>query len=141
MAHTADQLALKAHIEAENKAFSEHCKSVNAQWWTTTTVDIDYWAEVGVTTIAEYVRCNLESEFSDTHKEAHGFRPRGYSHLSNEELQECIDQAVQSLRAEADAEIEYARQQEAAHEERKKKNRYVPNKAFAGLKDLLNGCS
>jgi len=141
MTYTTAQLELKAHIEAENKEFEAHCKANNAQWWTTTTTDLDHWAEMGVTTIAEYIRCNLESEYSDVHKEAFNFRPRNYSHLSNEELQECIDRAVNSIRAEAEWEQEQERKAQEAHEERKKKNRYVPNNAFAGLKELMNGCS
>jgi len=94
---------------------------------------------VGVTSVAEYIRCNLESEFSDTYKEAHGFRPRGFAHMSNEELQEGINDAINWIRAEEAREAERVQMEEAAHKERKMRNRYVPNNAFAGLKDLLGG--
>ena len=60
--YTTEQIALKAHIEAENKAFNEKCQASGAQWWTTTTSDIDHLAGYGVTTIAQYERQSLESE-------------------------------------------------------------------------------
>lgn len=73
---TADQIALEAHIVAENDAFNAQCKANGATWWTTTVSDPAHWAEYGITTIAEYERHTLVSSIWDGYKEAHGIRPR-----------------------------------------------------------------
>jgi hypothetical protein len=92
-AFTADQLALQAHIEASN---AKHVARAEAEGWTfyTTTVsDPAHWARVDVFTIEQYERESLISYISDAHKDAYGFRPRGYNYA---------EWSLAQLEAEAD---------------------------------------
>ena len=92
-AFTADQLALQAHIEASN---AKHVARAEAEGWTfyTTTVsDPAHWARGGVFTIEQYERESLISYISDAHKDAYGFRPRGYNYA---------EWSIAQLEAEAD---------------------------------------
>lgn len=90
---TADQLALQAHIEAQNAAFVARCEAEGATWYCTTVSDPAHWADADIFTIEDYERDSLISYISDAHKDAYGFRPRGYnySEWSMAQLQEEAD--------------------------------------------------
>ncbi|MCP4831738.1 MAG: hypothetical protein GY886_05940 [Gammaproteobacteria bacterium] len=90
---TADQLALKAHIEAANAEFLAKCEAKGSTAVMTTVSDPAHWAEFGVFSIAEYERQSLISYISDAHKDAYGFRPRGYNYA---------EWSIADLEAEAD---------------------------------------
>lgn len=99
---TADQLALQAHIEAENAAFVARCEAEGATWYCTTVSDPAHWAKVGIFTIEQYERDSLISYISEAHKDAYGFRPRGYnySEWSFEALQEEADRMSEAASRE-----------------------------------------
>lgn len=73
--YTAEQIALREHIRAENARFEAQCKASGATWWAVIVDDLDYWASCGVTTVAAFRRDQLLGEFSDTYKSENGFRP------------------------------------------------------------------
>ena len=85
--YTADQLALKAHLEAENAAWVAKCEARGSTFYTTTTEDLDHWARCDVYSVEDYERHALISEISDASKAAYGFRLRmGWDAMSLEEL-------------------------------------------------------
>jgi hypothetical protein len=90
---TADQLALQAHIEASNAEHVARAESEGWTFYTTTVSDPAHWARGGVFTIEQYERESLISYISDAHKDAYGFRPRGYNYA---------EWSMAQLEAEAD---------------------------------------
>lgn len=76
---TDAQLALQSHIEAQNAATVERMEREGATWYCTTVSDPAHWAERDVFTVEQYERYELMSYISDAHKDAYGFRPRGYN--------------------------------------------------------------
>ena len=111
MNFTQEQLALQAHIKADNEAFVARCKAEGATAWGVTVDDPAHWAEYGVFNIAQYERYSLISYISDAHKDAHGFRPRhfDYDSMSMQELEKLADQisqeVVETIKREEEAEL------------------------------------
>ena len=103
---TNDQIALQAHIEAENAAFNAQCEANGATWWTTTVSDPAHWEEYGITTIEGYERHCLISSISDGYKETHGFRPRfmRLGEMSLEELRKTEQDIYDEMREESERE-------------------------------------
>ena len=79
----------------------QHIKELNAKsqawvaedpanrWSSTFTEDLEYWAESGVHTPAQFDRLMLEETLWDCYKAVHGIRPRfmNISQMSNEEIE------------------------------------------------------
>lgn len=99
---TADQIALQAHIEAENAKWVAECKARGATAWTTMVSDPAHWAEYGVYTVAQYERQGLESSIWDLYKDVHGFRPRhmDMSSMSDAELESVYTNLLNDLEVE-----------------------------------------
>jgi hypothetical protein len=105
--YTADQLALKAHIEARNAEWVARCEAEGATFYTTTTTDLDHWAESGVFNLEQYERHCLIGEISDASKDAYGFRLRlDWDSMSLEELRDEASRVWQYAVAEAELEQE-----------------------------------
>ena len=118
MNYTADQLALQAHIEAENAAFAATCKPGSCM--ILPAADLDMWARMDVYTVDQYIRFSLLSEISDTQKELYGFRMRNdYSNATNEQLQDELDDLYRYARAESD---ELAREEQERKDKVRKRN-------------------
>ena len=113
MPFSSDQLALQAHIDAENERWNEQCRANGSTWWTTTVSDPAHWEEYGITTVAQYQRYCLESTLWDVYKEAHGFRPRhmGIEDMSDDEIQREIDSCMRWMEQEAERLAEWEEQQ------------------------------
>ena len=112
---TADQLALQAHIEAANAEFVAKCEEKGAQAYFTTVSDPAHWAEFGVFTIEQYERQSLISYISDAHKDAYGFRPRGYNYAEwsiadleaeADRLSEAVTRAIEAEEVEQNRAVE-----------------------------------
>ena len=110
MNFTQEQLALQAHIKADNEAFVARCKAEGATAWGVTVDDPAHWAEMGVFNIDQYERYSLISYISDAHTDAHGFRPRhfDYESMSMDELKALADrisdEVVESIKLEEERE-------------------------------------
>lgn len=136
--YTQAQLELKAHIEAENEKFDRECRESGAQWWSQTTTDLDFWADVDVYTVADYIRSGLIGAISDTSKDLNGFRMRlDWSEYTDEQLKSILDDLYKQHERELEWEKEQQRKAEKAHQERKRLNRYRPNCPFADLKKMM----
>lgn len=114
MAYSNEQLALRAHIEALNAKTREWLSQGEGRWATELSEDLDFWAEMGVTSVARFERDQLISFIWDAHKDAFGSRPRhlDFDAMSMAQLEEEADYcarmaAVRSAqeRAEQEAEI------------------------------------
>lgn len=115
MTFTADQLALQAHIEAANAEFVAKCEEKGAQAYFTTVSDPAHWAKFGVFTIEQYERQSLISYISDAHKDAYGFRPRGYNYsewsmadleAEADRLSEAVTRAIEAEEVEQNRAVE-----------------------------------
>jgi hypothetical protein len=117
MAYSESQLALKAHIEALNKA---HGMSVDT--------DLDYWAEHQITTVAQFEHDEAVTDYVETVKEDTGFKPRhlDFSKLSTQKIRNMTD-AIRNREANLEKEAV----------ERQKRNVIAPNRPFANLKGMM----
>lgn len=80
------------------------------RWAVYPVTDVAYWAEQGITTVDQFVRDGLLSEFSDAYKSARGFRPRyDVSHLTNDQLQKMISDLYAEAMANYEEEMEWDR--------------------------------
>ena len=79
------------------------------RWAGTYTEDLAHWAEIGVLTILDLWRYEMETQYSDLHKEVYGCRPRGvnFSSMSYEELADETDYLMTQLENQAAYEAEY----------------------------------
>ena len=128
MSYTNQQLELKAHIEKENEAFAAECKARGSVFWTTTVADIDFWADIGVTTVAQYEHYQARSTHWDLYKDINGIRPRfmDYDSMTVEQ----INAEIELLCGNEEKELEREKQLKEA-------NAYKPNLVFDGLDKLL----
>lgn len=88
------------------------------------TEDLAHWAEIGVLTMRDFLRYEMETQYSDLHKDAYGFRPRGVnlSEWSYEELSEETDRLMHELENQAAYEAKYqARQAEIDAEQERER--------------------
>lgn len=97
------------------------------RWAGTYTEDLAHWAEIGVLTMRDFLRYEMETQYSDLHKDALGFRPRGVnlSEWSYEELVEETDSLYRYMESQAARQVEYdiyfkkiEAEQKAEHEAR-----------------------
>lgn len=97
MNYTADQIALKNHLEAINVA-AEGRYSVDTS--------PEWWAKMDIFSVEDYERSDMISGISDLYKEVNGFRPRhfDYDNMSFAQLQDIYE----SLIEEADLAAERA---------------------------------
>jgi hypothetical protein len=85
------------------------------RWAGMYTEDLTHWAEIGVLTVRDLMRHEMENQFSDLHKDAYGFRPRGIntSEWTYEELCEETERMCRHMDSQAEADAEWEIQEEA----------------------------
>lgn len=109
---------------------AQHLKNLNAEkqaWmdagpdrWTGFWVeDLAHWAEMGVTTVAEFKRYDNETLFWDMYKEVTGCRPRhvNLKDMSDEELEKEINLLGRMMEDEIKREEEWAAEEMAYAQE------------------------
>ena len=79
------------------------------RWAGMYTEDLAHWAEIGVLTVRDFMRYEMETQFSDLHKDVYGFRPRGVnlSEWTYEKLVDETDYLMRELEEQASYEAEY----------------------------------
>ena len=84
------------------------------RWAGLYTEDLAHWAEIGVLTVRDFWRYEMETQYSDLHKDAYGFRPRGVnlSEWTYEELVEETDYLMTQIEHQAAHEAEHQRLEE-----------------------------
>ena len=85
-----------AHIERLQAKISEECRAEGATFFMVPTTK---WAEQGCyANVYEYERSMTLNDFSDTHKEAYGFRPRGdFSNYTLVEIEAMLEELCQQM--------------------------------------------
>lgn len=101
---------LIAKIQRQNAETREWQDAVEGRWASYLMEDPKWWADRGVFTVEDFDRWSILCGLSDLHKDAYGFRPRGYDFdsMSTEELIQLEDRWVK------DAQASYEREQEEA---------------------------
>lgn len=90
MSFTPEQLALQAHIKAENEKFDASCRASGATFWTLTVDDPAHWAEMGIFNIEQYELAMLKGLFSDIYKDDCGCRPN-LSQWTPDEMRQWLE--------------------------------------------------
>lgn len=101
---------LIAHIQQINARTQAWMDEAEGRWAGLLMEREDFWANRGVYTVEDFQRWEVLSTLSDLHKEAFGFRPRGYDFdaMPNQELFNLADEW--SLAAQATWDREAAEQ-------------------------------
>jgi hypothetical protein len=73
--------------------------------------DLDHWAEMGITTVEQYRRYDLESLIWDMYKDATGIRPRhlDFKSMTDAELQDLVNYLGREIEADIAREAEWDR--------------------------------
>lgn len=96
--------------------------------------DLSHWAEMGIHTVAQFKRYDLETLVWDMYKDAMGFRPRhiDFSSMTDEELQSeadslgrMISRQIEEEKEWEEMQIEYA-YQDALEEDKERAERPEP---------------
>ena len=129
--------ALVAHIVAENARLREWASAGPGRVVGTSIEDPDFWANRDVFTVEDYQLYFARSEYSDYHKEVHGFRPSNWSEVKKMTLDE-LDAEMEYLncvyvsnRAYYKREAEWA----AEMEEQETMNRAIADGDFSLIND------
>ena len=78
------------------------------RWAGTYTEDLAHWAEIGVLTMRDFLRYEMETQYSELYKDVCGFRPRvDLSKWTYEQLVDETDYLIRELEQQAAYEAEY----------------------------------
>ena len=79
------------------------------RWAGMYTEDLSHWAEMGITTVAQLERYEMETSIWDLFKEVHGFRPRhiDFNSMTDEDLKSEYKVLIDELELQAERDAEY----------------------------------
>lgn len=79
------------------------------RWAGLLTEDLAHWAEIGIHTVAQYRRYDLETLVWEMYKDAMGFRPRhiDFASMSDEELEREVDSLGRMISSQIEADKEW----------------------------------
>lgn len=111
---------LAEYIDARNAATLAWIAEDPANRWAGLCPEPAHWAEMGITTVAQFVRNEMESTIWDLYKDVTGCRPHGidFKSMSDEDLNKEYDyllSRLESARADEEAYLEHI-EEEAARE-------------------------
>ena len=82
------------------------------RWAGTYTEDLAHWAEIGVLTVRDFMRYEMETQYSDLYKDVCGFRPRvNLSEWTYEKLVDETDYLMRELEQQASYEAEWQKRE------------------------------
>lgn len=111
---------------------AQYLRSINAKteawvaedpdnrWAGMVTEDLSHWAEMGIHTVAQYKRYDLETLVWDMYKDAYGFRPRhiDFKSMTDEELQKEADYLGRAIERQIEEDKEWeAEMMECAYQD------------------------
>jgi hypothetical protein len=108
-------MTLAEHLAALNaEKLAWIAEDPNNRWTGLYVEELDFWAEMGVTTVAEFKRHENETLFWEMYKEVVGFRPRhiDVKSMSDAELEDYLDYLGKQMEAQIAADAEWQRQEE-----------------------------
>lgn len=108
MTFTADQLALKAHIEAKNAETQAWVDAAPGRWAIMPVSDPAHWAEYGIFTIEQYEHDAAASTVYDMTKETFGYKPSwdALMAMTIDELHAEIDRIARVIKMDAQRETD-----------------------------------
>lgn len=100
---------------------AEHLRNINAKteawvaedpdnrWAGLYVEDLEHWAELGVTTVQQFERYEMETSIWELFKDVNGFCPRGYDFkaMSDQKLTAMYDGLLKELEHQNQREAEY----------------------------------
>lgn len=107
---TADQIALVAHIEAENAKAQAWAEEKEGRFAGMVVTDPAHWAEQNITTVAQYDHYMASMTHYEVYRDIHGIKPRwmDYDAMTTEEIQAEIDEMANASVREYERDIEAA---------------------------------
>jgi hypothetical protein len=109
-------MTLAAHLAALNaKTLAWIAEDPANRWAGLLTEDLTHWAEMGIHTVADFERYELETLVWDMYKDATGIRPRhlNLKSMSLEELQDLVNYCGRQIEAQIEADARWEAEEEA----------------------------
>jgi len=104
---------LDQYLRERNAATEAWVAEAPGRWAGLYTEDLAHWAEIGVLTVRDLWRYEMETQYSDLHKDACGFRPRvDLSKWSYDELVEETDRLFRYMESQAEHEAQWEAEME-----------------------------
>ena len=100
-------MSLAAHLANLNaKTLAWIAEDPDNRWAGLYVEDLSHWAEMGVHTVAQFQRYEMETSIWDLYKDVNGFRPRhiDFKAMSDEELKREYDSLCKRLGEQIDEE-------------------------------------
>lgn len=109
MTYTADQIALQAHIEAENDKSRAEMEANPDLWIGIIASDPEHWAGYGITTIEGYEHYMAACTNFEVFRDTNGYKPswQRYTNMTTAEIEadtESMCDYVEGRNAQRDAE-------------------------------------
>lgn len=103
-------MTLEQHIRNMNdKTRAWVAEDPDNRWAGLLVEDTAHWAEMGIYTVAQFQRYEMETSIWDLYKEVTGIRPRhmDFKSMSDEQLKKEYDYLLKELEFQAEREAEY----------------------------------
>ena len=103
-------MSLAAYLAERNAAtLAWIAEDPDNRWAGLIVEDLDFWAEMGIYTVEQYKRHDLESLVWDMYKDAMGFRPRhiDFASMTLEELEAEADSLGRMIESQIQADADY----------------------------------
>lgn len=108
-------MTLAAHLAALNaKTLAWIAEDPDNRWAGLYVEDLAHWAEIGVLTVRDFQRYELQSLVWEMYKDVTGIRPRhmDFDSMTLEDLQREVDYLDREMQASIEREAEWDRQEE-----------------------------
>lgn len=108
-------MTLAEHLAAKNaETLAWIAEDPSNRWAGLIVEDLAHWAEMGIHTVEEYKRYDLETLVWDMYKDATGIRPRhlDLKSMSLQELEDLANYCGRQIEAQIEADAEWERQEE-----------------------------
>jgi len=108
-------MTLAEHLAALNAEKQAWIDAGPDRWAGFYTEDLSHWAEMGIHTVADFERYELETLVWDMYKDATGIRPRhlNLKSMSLEELQDLVNYCGKQIEAQIEADARWEAEEEA----------------------------
>lgn len=116
-------ITLAQYLRERNAATEAWVAEAPGRWAGTYTEDLAHWAEIGVLTVRDFMRYEMECQYSDIHKDAYGFRPRvNLSEMTYDELVEDTDRMFHHMEMQVESDAEWQKREEEYRAEQEKEH-------------------
>lgn len=126
-------ISLEEHISNENAALEAQGLDGHIE------TDLTYWAEMDITTTEQFIHMELSTEHYERYSEVFSIKPRWYQYdqMTIAELKHGIDEINKRAAQMAQDLVDSQESEKVRIQKINEKNAYVPNLAFAELKNML----